>query len=690
MSAPHKTLLDIKLLQEKVIRKGCDPLTQTARGKLQNQRQKLNEKINKEFRMRAGAENLYRAAENNKKLRDRVGIELSYFNSNIQLLKEQLSEMNSCVQLYQHENSGTHAPMIPLGMKETTTLDFSTALTDNILEHYSEDGSKYSKEIQELNDLREAVRTPERSHAGVELLMEYFNQLNYVDKRFFSNKRHLPLHFHWYDCLTGVPDTQKSVGFEKGCVLYNIGALYTQIACRQDRTTKDGVVQAIVHFEKAAGAFRYLENRFSSAPSQDMQQETLSMLVSLMLAQAQECVLEGRLLVGSKDGLSNCCLVAGEAAAVSQRYRETHEKMSQEPTKSYLPFSWLSMAESKHHFYKGLAHYYMAIALLDQKDSDDVAKLRLMFETVLLESALRDENNGLKLPATEEERRSIGKAHLREAVINHEESLRIHNLCKQLRRIDTFRDILQKTHERALNRFSALEEEDDFSELMIVSEIVAQSEHNSSAALPDFSKVKVVDIFWRLGPINIFNATSDWSAPRCVVLERNPNEGFGFSVKGDSPVVIADIEPDSVASRCAIKVKDYIVGIGSVDTKWAKHEQVVKLVRQANLTLKLVLITPIPKPEPTSGRPFATVNLPTSPVRVEPQSQSAATERERKTTNRISAPWLFVRKSSGKEKNGVPWRPMSMSSPLINGSAKHFGNGNVKSGHFLHGADVEL
>ncbi|CAG5124807.1 unnamed protein product, partial [Candidula unifasciata] len=301
-----------------------------------------------------------------------------------------------------------------------------------------------------------------------------------------------------YDCLTGVPDTQKSVGFEKGCVLYNIGALYTQIACRQDRTTHEGVVQAIVNFEKAAGAFQYLENRFSSAPSQDMQQQTLSMLVSLMLAQAQECVLEGWLLAGSKDGLSNCCHVAGEAARVAEKYKQTHEKMCQEPTKSYLPFSWLSMAESKYHFYRGLAHFYVAAALLDQKDSGDVTRLRQMFETILLDSATRDENNGLKLPTTEEERRCIGKAHLREAVINHEESLRIHNLCKQLRRIDTFRDILHKTHERALNRFSALEEEDDFSESLIASDIVAQTEHDSSAVLPDFSKVKVVDIFWRL------------------------------------------------------------------------------------------------------------------------------------------------------------------------------------------------
>ncbi|CAG5124806.1 unnamed protein product [Candidula unifasciata] len=140
-----------------------------------------------------------------------------------------------------------------------------------------------------------------------------------------------------------------------------------------------------------------------------------------------------------------------------------------------------------------------------------------------------------------------------------------------------------------------------------------------------------------------------------------------------------------------MKVKDYIVGIGSVDTKWAKHEEVVRLVRQANLALKLVLITPLTRAEVTSGsRLFSTVSLPTSPVKAESQSQTAATERERKITNRISAPWLFVRKSSGKEKNGPPSRPVSMSSPLINGSVKHFGNGNMKSGHFLHGADVEL
>lgn len=32
-----------------------------------------------------------------------------------------------------------------------------------------------------------------------------------------------------------------------------------------------------------------------------------------------------------------------------------------------------------------------------------------------------------------------------------------------------------------------------------------------------------------------------------MVLQRSPSEGFGFSVRGDSPVIVADLEPESVA-----------------------------------------------------------------------------------------------------------------------------------------------
>lgn len=39
---------------------GSDPRVATCRGKLQNKRSKLNQEINKELRLRAGAENLFK------------------------------------------------------------------------------------------------------------------------------------------------------------------------------------------------------------------------------------------------------------------------------------------------------------------------------------------------------------------------------------------------------------------------------------------------------------------------------------------------------------------------------------------------------------------------------------------------------------------------------------------------------
>jgi hypothetical protein len=65
------------------------------------------------------------------------------------------------------------------------------------MEHYSETAESYQKEISDLNELRQAIRTPQRNYAGIELLTEYFNQLYYVEKRFFRPGRPLPLHFHW-------------------------------------------------------------------------------------------------------------------------------------------------------------------------------------------------------------------------------------------------------------------------------------------------------------------------------------------------------------------------------------------------------------------------------------------------------------------------------------------------------------
>ena len=88
--------------------------------------------INKELRLRHGAENLYRASSD-PKTKETVSLELRFVNSNLQLLKEQLADLNSSMELYQMEGAskvGLLMPMIPLGLKETKEIDMKVIIAD--------------------------------------------------------------------------------------------------------------------------------------------------------------------------------------------------------------------------------------------------------------------------------------------------------------------------------------------------------------------------------------------------------------------------------------------------------------------------------------------------------------------------------------------------------------------------------
>lgn len=56
-----------------------------------------------------------------------------------------------------------------------------------------------------------------------------------------------------YDSLTGVPAQQRALAFEKGSILFNIGALHTQIGARQDCSCTEGTSHAAEAFQRAAG-----------------------------------------------------------------------------------------------------------------------------------------------------------------------------------------------------------------------------------------------------------------------------------------------------------------------------------------------------------------------------------------------------------------------------------------------------
>ncbi|TRY94823.1 hypothetical protein DNTS_020476 [Danionella cerebrum] len=505
-------------------KKGCNPFAQTGRSKLQNKRAVLNQQIIKQMRMRAGAENLLKATSNNK-VREQVELELSYVNSDLQLLMEQLEGLNSSVEVYQNVQETSSIPLIPLGLKETKDVDFSVPLKDFILEHYSEDGSDYQDQIYDLMDQRQ------------------------------------------------------NISLEKASILFNMAALYSQIGARAERHTLAGLDDAITAFQKSAGVLHFLKETFTHTPSYDMSPAMLSMLIRLMLAQAQECLFEHLTLPGIRNEFFSLLKMAQEAAKVGETYTQVHQSMIQAPIRNNVPFFWTTMCQLKINHYNSLAHYFVSVALMDHHltPSDDEDKQ----EKAL--SQLYD--------AMPEGR----KAHLQRSIMGHEEAIRTHSRCRHLQKLETLSDILQASHKRSLTKFELNDKEDEFTDYMLAPDIISKTEKKAEMEIPAATKVKAADLFQRLGPLSVFSAKQRWSAPRSIrlrLLERD----LGFTLKGEAPVQIQSLDPLCPAAAEGLKEGDYLVAVGDVDCKWMGVSDVMKYLKEVDeegVTLRVVSVLDI-------------------------------------------------------------------------------------------------
>ncbi|KAM9408836.1 rhophilin-2 isoform 2-T2 [Pholidichthys leucotaenia] len=551
-------------------RKGCNPCAQTGRSKLQNKRAGLNHQIIKQMRMRAGAENLLKATSNNK-VKEMVLLELSYVNSNLQLLMDQLEGLNSSVEVYQNSHETANIPLIALGLKETKEVDYSAPFKDFILDHYSEDGNSFEEEIADLMDLRQACRTPKRSEEGVELLAKYYGHLPLVESRFFSPNRQTGIFFTWYDSFTGEPLCQQNLSLEKASVLFNMAALYSQIGTRADRQTVAGLEEAISSFQKAAGVLNHLKETFTHIPSYDMSPAMLNMLIRLMLAQAQECLFEKTALPGIRNQFYTLMKMAQEAAKVSEIYDHVHQCMIQTPIKDNVPFFWSTMSQVKTNHYRSMAHFFIASALLDHDlgPSDDEDQQEKTLSQVY--DQLPEGRSPLDILKNKDERQRIGKAHIRQAIMGHEEALRIYGLCHHLNKLEVLEGILKASHQRSLTKQSQNEIEEEFADYTQAPDIIPKTEHKAEIEFPAAAK----------GPLSVFSAKQRWTPPRTVRV-RSEDRDLGFTLKGDSPVQVVSLDPLSAAASDGLKEGDYIVAVGDTDCKWMGVGDVMRLLKDVD------------------------------------------------------------------------------------------------------------
>ncbi len=257
-------------------------------------------------------------------------------------------------------------PLISIPLKVTHESDWKHPLRSYISQIY---GSyhDFDNQITLFDKLRQDMRGAGKDETGRDLLYRYYGQLELLDLRIplgvnESNAHYVKMTFTWSDCLSGEFSTQQSVAFEKANVLFNLGAIYSHIGCKTD-----SIKVAYASFQSSAGIFAFIAENFLYAPSDDLNQESVSAISRFMLAQAQEMFLVNLLENITKKQYS---LAAKLAIGAAKLFNQAAELLTNTPWRD---FDWDQASLAKSHYYTALANKFQAIHLTESKPGEAIA-----------------------------------------------------------------------------------------------------------------------------------------------------------------------------------------------------------------------------------------------------------------------------------------------------------------------------
>ncbi|KAI1195286.1 BRO1-like domain-containing protein [Nemania serpens] len=271
----------------------------------------------------------------------------------------------------QNSNSGG---ILAVPFRRGAQLSLSSAIKQYISTKYDQHPDMFRQDLDVIDALRrDAVNVHEPHPSGVKKLQAYAAQLVWIGGKFPID---IGADFTWYPSLgynIERPIVHNNLQFERANIIYNLAALYSQLAIACNRNDTDGLKTAASYFNQAAGVLTHLKNEIipelRTTPPDDMDEHSLESLIQLQLAQSQECFWLKAVMDRYKDAS-----IAKLAARVSDLYNLASEAaMRSEAISS----SWIHHMSAKHHHFAAAAQYRAACECLEKrKYGEEVARLR--------------------------------------------------------------------------------------------------------------------------------------------------------------------------------------------------------------------------------------------------------------------------------------------------------------------------
>ncbi|EXJ85514.1 hypothetical protein A1O1_05878 [Capronia coronata CBS 617.96] len=302
--------------------------------------------------------------------------------------------------------------VLEIPFRRTHPVDLSSAIKQYISSKYEQSPAMFADDLREIDRLRaDAITVLEPHVSGIKRLAQYAAQLRYLGGKFPID---IGVDFPWYPALgydRATAVIQNNLRFELANILFNLAALYSQLACGTNRTTIEGLKAAAEYFVAAAGTFSFMRTEvlpdMRSTPPEDMDDITLDSLQQLCLAQAQECFWQITIKKNMSDGT-----VAKLAAKVSDYYVFAADAARQSRAVSA---EWIHHFQAKHHHFAAAAQFRQSRYCLQSKQyGEEVARLRDSIACVneglqearWINATVLGDLNGLKTRVAEELKRA--------------------------------------------------------------------------------------------------------------------------------------------------------------------------------------------------------------------------------------------------------------------------------------------
>jgi len=435
--------------------------------------------------------------------------------------------------------------------------------------HYNEDGEMFATQINQLETLRSGASRPSCDVSGCKTMQKYYCQLHYLASRFpMDEGGPASLTFSWKLPYTSSFCSAQDIKFEMASVLYNIGALHTQLGANVDRSSPEGMKMACSHFQCAAWAFETVLEEYPIVIFLGIPPDLYRFMKLISFAQAQECILEKSMLDNRKASIT-VKIAVQTADYYSQALKILNSTDNDKPLVEMIGSKTRKKWEG---YLKFKMSYYGSIALLFQ--GQQAEELKKMGERVAFYQAAFDKLEQAK------------------------------SLAKGLENIESVQETLIFTQDVVEGKRKSAKNDNEF----IYHETVPSLE-----SLPDIKGAPLArasgfdvndvdiagpDIFSRLVPIKAHESSSIYSEELAKLLRKTTADVVEAETSLESFLSTLSLDelnisnwelPQGVIDRCAaLSAKpDAIRNIlGSMDELNSTYESVESMLSEIKGTLK--------------------------------------------------------------------------------------------------------